>query len=92
MSYVEIDEDTDIAMDECLVEDPSLDSLFADYKGVIERLSDLPEEEYNFLMDVYIHKRAQSTIYRKYGNSGTAEAIKKRTEEIMTKVLNQKEE
>lgn len=92
MSYVEIDEDTDIAMDEGVVEDASLDSLFTDYRSVLERLSDLPEEEYNFLMDVYIHKRAQSTIYRKYGNSGTAEAIKRRTEEIMGKVLNPQEQ
>lgn len=91
MSYVEIDEDTDIAMDEALLEDNSLGSLFGDYREVLERLSDLPQDEYNFLTDVYIHKRAQSTIYRKYGNAGTPEAIKKKTEEIMSKVLNKEE-
>lgn len=88
MSYVEMDEDTDIAIDESLIEDDSLGSLFGDYKDVLERLSDLPPEEYGFLTDVYIHKRAQSTICRKYGNAGTPEAIKKRTEEIMEKVLS----
>jgi DNA-directed RNA polymerase specialized sigma subunit len=92
MSYVEIDEDTDIAMDEALLEDNSLGSLFGDYREVLERLSDLPQDEYNFLTDVYIHKRAQSTIYRKYGNAGTPEAIKKKTEEIMSKVLNREED
>lgn len=87
MSYVEIDEDTDIALDNMILEDHSLGSLFGEYKDVLERLSDLPESDYNFLTDVYIHRRAQSTIARKYGGPATPEAIKKRTDEIMAAVL-----
>jgi RNA polymerase sigma factor (sigma-70 family) len=92
ISYQEIDEDTEIPAPDLPCDDDSLTSMFADHSEVLKRLSDLPEQEYNFLTDVYIHRRAQSTIYRKYGGISTPEQIKRRTEQIMKKVLGDGEE
>lgn len=92
ISYQEIDEDTEIPAPDLPSDDDSLTSMFADHSEVLKRLSDLPEQEYNFLTDVYIHRRAQSTIYRKYGGISTPEQIKRRTEQIMKKVLGDGEE
>ena len=92
ISYQEIDEDTEIPAPELSSDDDSLTSMFANHSEVLKRLSDLPEQEYNFLTDVYIHRRAQSTIYRKYGGISTPEQIKRRTEQIMKKVLGDGEE
>lgn len=87
MSYVEIDEDTEVPAGSIEEDEEGLSNLFGDYDEVVQRLSNLPENEYNFLADVYIHKRAQSTIARKYPGATNAERIKERTNQIMSKVL-----
>ena len=65
--------------------------MLTDYSGTLERLSDLPEKEYNFLVDVYIHKRALSTIAKKNPGACTHEKIRERTDEILRKVLSDDE-
>jgi len=89
IQYLEINEDTEMPVDGIDLEEDSLQRMFDDYKGTLERLADLPESEYEFLVDVYIHKRASSTIARKNPGVNTAEKVRERTQEILSKVLSE---
>jgi hypothetical protein len=71
------------------VEEDSLSKLLSDHAGTLKRLADLPEEDYNFLVDVYVNKRANSTIYRKYNGVTTQERIRERTQKILETVLSE---
>ena len=75
-------------------DDPDPDSIkkmITDYSGTLERLADLPEKEYQFLVDVYIHKRALSTITKKNPGITTNEKVRERTDEILREVLSDDE-
>lgn len=85
--YQEINEDTEIPVEDKGGEEDSLERLLTDYKGTLEKLADLPEKDYQFLTDVYIHRRANSTLSRRYPNASTPEKIKEKTKEILSKVL-----
>lgn len=91
VTYLEINEDTEIPANEIRVEEDNLYAFLEDYRGTLEKLADLPQEEYNFLMDVYVNRRANSTIYRKNPGIGSPESIRRHTEEILEKVLNGEE-
>lgn len=89
IQYLEINEDTEMPVDGIDLEEDSLRKMLNDYKGTLEKLADLPEDEYEFLVDVYIHKRASSTIARKNPGVNTAERVRERTQEILSKVLSE---
>lgn len=89
VTYQEINEDTEMPVDNINLRDDSLERMFEDYKGVLERLADLPESDYEFLTDVYVNKRANSTIYRKYRGVSCPERIAEKTKEILDSVLCQ---
>ena len=86
--YQEINEDTEIPADPKDPEEESLSSMFEDYKEVLDRLSALPQEDYNFLTDVYIHHRAQSTLFRKYAGVSKPEHIQQKAESLIRSVVN----
>ena len=88
VTYQEINEDTEIPADPEPPEEESLSALFDDYREVLDRLASLPEEDYNFLTDVYIHHRAQSTIFRKYSGVNKPEHIQKKAESLIRRVVN----
>jgi DNA-directed RNA polymerase specialized sigma subunit len=88
MSYMEINEDTEMPVEDLALEDDNLTSLFGDYRDVLERLSDLPPKEYEFLMDVFIHKRANSTVFRKNPGVNSPEKIHQRAQQILSKVVD----
>jgi DNA-directed RNA polymerase specialized sigma subunit len=87
MTYLEINEETEMPIEDEGIDDNNLSSMFNDYKDMLERLSDLPPEDYTFLMDVYIHKRAVSTIYRKNPGINSVEKVTEKTDEILARVL-----
>lgn len=87
ITYQDLNEDTEIPYEDKYGDTDNLASLFDDYKETLKRLADLPESEYNFLMDVYVHKRANSTIFRKNSGVNTSEKIREKTQEILSKVL-----
>jgi DNA-directed RNA polymerase specialized sigma24 family protein len=89
VTYQEINEDTEIPVEDKDREEDSLAKMLTDYKETLQKLADLPENEYNFLMDVYVNKRANSTIYRRNPGVNSAEKIKERTQEILSKVLTE---
>jgi hypothetical protein len=89
ITYQEINEDTEMPVDSIDVEEDSLSKLLSDHAGTLKRLADLPEEDYNFLVDVYVNKRANSTIYRKYNGVTTQERIRERTQKILETVLSE---
>lgn len=89
VTYLEINEDTEMPSEDILKDEDSLEKMMDDYKGTLTRLADLPEKDYEFLTDVYIHKRAYSTIARKNPGINTSEKIRERTEEILSKVLEE---
>ena len=88
MTYLEINEETEMPVDDGGIDDDNLASMFSDYGDIISRLSKLSPEEYTFLMDVYIHKRAVSTIYRKNPGINSAEKIAARTDELLSKLMS----
>jgi len=88
MTYLEINEETEMPVDDGGIDDDNLASMFSDYGDIIGRLSKLSPEEYTFLMDVYIHKRAVSTIYRKNPGINSAEKIAARTDELLSKLMS----
>lgn len=90
ITYLEINEDTEVPADTIDLEEDNLGIFLGDYKDVLGKLADLPPEEYNFLMDVYVYRRANSTIYRKNPGISTTDQIKRRTEGILKKVLEEK--
>ncbi len=87
VTYQEINEDTEIPVEDEDREEDSLAKMLTDYKETLHRLADLPEDEYEFLMDVYVNKRANSTIYRRNPGVNSAEKIREKTEQILKKVL-----
>lgn len=89
VTYQEINEDTEMPVDNIDIEEDSLEKLLTDHQGTLKRLADLPEEDYNFLVDVYVNKRANSTIYRKYNGVTTQEKIRERTQVILETVLSE---
>jgi DNA-directed RNA polymerase specialized sigma subunit len=88
MTYMEINEDTEMPTEDAALEDDNLTVLFGDYRDVLQRLSDLPAKEYEFLMDVYIHKRANSTVFRKNPGVNSTEKIQQRAQEILNSIVN----
>ncbi len=89
IQYLEINEDTEMPVDNIDLQEDSLQKMLGDYSGTLERLADLPENEYNFLVDVYIHKRASSTIARKNPGVNNPDHVRERTREILSKVLSE---
>lgn len=87
VTYQEINEDTEIPADEESVDEDSLAGMFKDYGAVLDRVSSLPKEDYDFLADVYIHRRAQSTLFRKYSDVTRAEHVQKKTDELLAIIL-----
>jgi DNA-directed RNA polymerase specialized sigma subunit len=87
VTYQEINEDTEMPVDGIDLNEDNLDRLLFDYKGVLEKIADLPENDYQFLMDVYVDKRANSTIFRKYAGITTTEKIKEKTQAILSGIL-----
>jgi len=87
MTYLEINEETEMPVEDKIVDDDNLTAMFGDYSDILQRLSELPPEDYNFLMDVYIHKRANSTVYRKNPGVNSPEKVSEKTEEIMGRVI-----
>lgn len=87
VTYQEINEDTEMPVDGIDLNEDNLDRLLFDYKGVLEKIADLPENDYQFLMDVYVDKRANSTIFRKYAGVTTTEKIKEKTQAILSGIL-----
>jgi RNA polymerase sigma factor (sigma-70 family) len=87
VTYQEINEDTEMPFEDEELDKDSLARMFEDYDETLKRLADLPEKDYEFLIDVYIHKRAYSTIARKNPGICNSEKIRQRTEEIMGKVI-----
>jgi len=83
VTYQEINEDTEMpVLDEDLDRD-NLKRMLDDYKGTLEKLADLPEKDYEFLVDVYIKHRAYSTLSRKNPGVCNAEKVRERTNEIL---------
>jgi DNA-directed RNA polymerase specialized sigma subunit len=87
MTYLEINEETEMPVDDEVVDDDNLAAMFGDYSDILQRLSDLPEDDYTFLMDVYIHKRASSTVYRKNPGVNSPEKVMEKTDEILSRVI-----
>jgi len=92
VTYTEINEDTEMPFEDDELDKDTLPRMLEDYKGTLERLADLPESEYEFLVDVYVHKRAYSTISRKNPGVCNAEKIRERTEEIMSRILDNEDD
>lgn len=90
--YQEINEDTEMPFEDEELDKDTLSRMFDDYDEALKRLADLPEKDYEFLVDVYINKRAYSTIARKNPGICNAEKIRQRTEEIMVKVITEEDE
>jgi RNA polymerase sigma factor (sigma-70 family) len=88
VTYQEINEDTEIPADPDDPEEETLSSMFDNYKEVLDRLASLPEEDYNFLTDVYINQRAQSTLFRKYSGVSKPEHIKQKAETLIKHVVD----
>ena len=91
VTYQEVNEDTEMPIDDDDPDPDSIKKMLKDYSGTLERLADLPEKEYQFLVDVYIHKRALSTITKKNPGVTTNEKIRERTDEILRSVLSDDE-
>lgn len=89
VTYQEINEDTEMPVDGIDLSEDNLDHMLLDYKGILEKIADLPETDYQFLMDVYVDKRANSTIFRKYSGVTTPEKIKEKTKTILSGVLEE---
>lgn len=92
VTYQEINEDTEMPFEDEELDKDSLERMFDDYGETLKRLADLPEKDYEFLVDVYIHKRAYSTIARKNPGICNSEKIRQRTEEIMGQVITDSED
>lgn len=91
VTYLEINEDTEVPADREEIEEDNLNLFLQDYKETLGKLSDLPTADYDFLLDVYVNRRANSTIYRKNPGINSPEHIRARTEEILARVLTQDE-
>jgi len=65
----------------------SIDKMLSEYSNILVKLADLPEKEYQFLNDVYVNKRANSTIFRNYPGINSQHHIKEETQRILSKVL-----
>lgn len=89
VTYLEINEDTEMPSEDIIPDEDNLKRMLSDYSGVMEKLADLPEKDYQFLLDVYVNKRAYSTIARKNPGVTTAEKIRERTEEILKRVFEE---
>jgi DNA-directed RNA polymerase specialized sigma24 family protein len=87
VTYQEINEDTEIPAGEESLDEDSLAGMFRDYGTVLDRISSLTKEDYDFLADVYIHRRAQSTLFRKYQGVTKSEHIQRKTDELMATIL-----
>ncbi len=92
VTYTEINEDTEMPIEDEELDKDTLPRMLEDYRGTLERLADLPETEYDFLVDVYVHKRAYSTIARKNPGICNAEKIRAKTNEIMEKILTEEDD
>jgi len=92
VTYTEINEDTEMPFEDEELDKDTLPRMFEDYRGTLERLADLPEAEYDFLVDVYVHKRAYSTIARKNPGICNAEKIRAKTNEIIEKILTEEDD
>lgn len=92
VTYLEINEDTEMPYDSILDSEDSIEKLLTDYGNVLKRLADLPEEDYNFLLDIYVNKRANSTIFRKYRGVNSPLQINDRTKEILSEIFIDKED
>ena len=57
------------------------------YKDILIKISNLDEQDENFLIDTLIKKRAQKTIIRKYPFLKTPENIKEYTKQLISKIL-----
>lgn len=88
MTYLEINEETEMPIEDEGIDDNNISSIFNDYSDILKRLADLPQSDYDFLMDVYIHKRVLSTIYRKNPGINTPEKITAKTDRIMESILS----
>lgn len=85
--YQDINEDTEICSGENITPEDTIAELFQDHESVLGKLKGLPPEEYSFLQDVYIHKRAHSTLSRKYQGLSKFENIDIKAQAILSKVM-----
>jgi RNA polymerase sigma factor (sigma-70 family) len=87
VTYQEINEDTEVPFEDENPREDSIDRMLSEYSDILMKLADLPEKEYQFLNDVYVNKRANSTIFRNYPGINSQHHIKEETQRILSKVL-----
>lgn len=88
-TFLEINEETEMPVNNIKLDEDSIDKMYKDYGDIIEKIDQLSTTDFSFLCDVYVDKRANSTVSRRYQGANSPEKIRIKTKNILINVLRE---